>query len=199
MAKKTHRLLELVLVLALLVMSGRAASVLALPGQVVPTTAREDAAVQRIATPAGDIVQAGSCSQEDVQAAIDAASDGDFVVIPPGTCTWTTSSDSVPAVLISGKAITLQGAGVGQTIITDETGTCWNNSLIRVDGTEEKPFRIIGFTFTEVNAPTALRVSGKTPLGGMQINRLAKLKTKYAAKHFKTEAEAEAYLDSKEE
>ena len=43
------------------------------------------------------------------------------------------------------------------------------------------------------------RVVGETPLGGMQINRLAKLKTKYAAKHFKTEAEAEAYLDSKEE
>ena len=47
MAKKTHRLLELVLVLALLVMSSQAASVLALPGQVIPTTAQEDAAVQR--------------------------------------------------------------------------------------------------------------------------------------------------------
>jgi len=28
-----------------------------------------------------------------------------------------------------------------------------------------------------------------------QINRLAKLKTSYPARHFKTEKEAEAYLD----
>ncbi|MBN2416721.1 hypothetical protein JXO52_12815 [bacterium] len=42
------------------------------------------------------------------------------------------------------------------------------------------------------------RVVGKTPLGGMQINRLAKTKTKYPARHFKTEIEAEMYLDSDE-
>lgn len=40
------------------------------------------------------------------------------------------------------------------------------------------------------------RVVGKSPLGGMQINRLAKTKTKYEAKHFGTEIEAEMYLDS---
>lgn len=42
------------------------------------------------------------------------------------------------------------------------------------------------------------RVVGKTPLGGMQINRMAKTKTNYPAKHFKTEIEAEMYLDSEE-
>ena len=40
------------------------------------------------------------------------------------------------------------------------------------------------------------RVVGQTPLGGMQINRLAKVKTSYASQHFSTTEEAEAYLDS---
>lgn len=42
------------------------------------------------------------------------------------------------------------------------------------------------------------RVIGESPVGAMQINRLAKEKTKYPAKHFKTEAEAEAYLNEDE-
>ncbi len=42
------------------------------------------------------------------------------------------------------------------------------------------------------------RVVGDSPIGGMQINRLARQKTKYQARHFKTEAEAEAYLDGEE-
>jgi len=40
------------------------------------------------------------------------------------------------------------------------------------------------------------RVIGSRPLGGMQINRLAKLKTKYPSRHFATEKEALEYLDS---
>jgi hypothetical protein len=62
--------------------------------------------------------------------------------------------------LIDDKSITLQGAGIGQTVITDTTGTGWNNSLIRVNGVEGKPFRITGFTFTELNGPTAIGISG---------------------------------------
>jgi hypothetical protein len=54
---------------------------------------------------------AASCGRTDVQSAINIAKPGDTVVIPAGTCTWTAQ------VLVSEKAITLQGAGVGQTII----------------------------------------------------------------------------------
>jgi len=72
---------------------------------------------------------------------------------PPG-------DDSVPAVSIGGKSITLQGAGAGQTVITDATGTGWNNSLIRVEGVEGKPFRITGFTFTEGNGPVGIHIGG---------------------------------------
>jgi len=39
------------------------------------------------------------------------------------------------------------------------------------------------------------RVVGKSPLGAMQINRLARSETTYPSRHFVTEIEAEAYLD----
>lgn len=65
-----------------------------------------------LATPARTAdINAASCSQADVQAAIDAAVDGDRVLVPAGTCTWTVQ------VLVQNKGITLQGAGIGQTTI----------------------------------------------------------------------------------
>jgi len=54
---------------------------------------------------AGHLIKAASCSRPDVQKAIDAAADGDVVVVPPGEATWRSP------VLISEKGMTLQGAG----------------------------------------------------------------------------------------
>lgn len=71
------------------------------------------AALLAAAYPAkGATIQAAAVSVTDVISAIASASDGDTVVIPAGTATWTTK------VTIS-KAITLQGSGVGRTIIMD--------------------------------------------------------------------------------
>src|SRR6266446_837094 len=62
-------------------------------------------------------INAASPAFAAVNTAIALAANGDTVVIPAGTATWTSS-------LTIGKAITLQGAGVGQTIIKDGlTGT----------------------------------------------------------------------------
>jgi hypothetical protein len=61
------------------------------------------------------IIEAGSCSRADVATAISAAGDGDIVSIPAGSCTWAT------ALTITDKAITIQGAGVDVTTITDGT------------------------------------------------------------------------------
>jgi hypothetical protein len=149
---KTQRLLGLVLVLALLLVPGRIADVSALPGEGVSP--------KIVAAPTGNVIYAASCSQGDVQNAIGAASDGDFVMVPAGSCTWTTPAPNTPAVSISGKGITLQGASVGQTVITDGTGTSWGETLLVVDGAEGKPFRITGFTFTEGNAPVVIHISG---------------------------------------
>src|SRR5438874_12360362 len=58
------------------------------------------------------VINAASPSFGNVSTAIALAANGDTVVIPSGTATWTSS-------LTISKAITLQGAGVGQTIIKD--------------------------------------------------------------------------------
>ena len=51
-------------------------------------------------------INAASCSQADVQSAINQASNGDTITIPAGTCTWT-SGATVP----SGIGISIFGAG----------------------------------------------------------------------------------------
>jgi len=70
-------------------------------------------------------ITASSCSQAAVQTAVSAAADGDRVVVPAGTCTWTS------AVSISNKTIILEGAGsgAGGTKIVHDGG---NHTLISV-------------------------------------------------------------------
>ena len=58
---------------------------------------------------------AASCSQADVQSAINAAVDGDTINIPAGTCTWTTS------VTWTNKNINLIGAGQGSCTYTSNS------------------------------------------------------------------------------
>ncbi len=95
-------------------------------------------------------INAPSCSQTDVQAAANAAQDGDTVLVPAGTCTWFTLTSNAPALFIDKKNIILNGAGIGKTIIIDETsdaiGTKYGEHLITVEGVAGKPFRITGFT-----------------------------------------------------
>jgi hypothetical protein len=55
---------------------------------------------------------AANCSHSAVAAAIGAAVNGDTVVIPAGTCEWNRN-------LTIDKAITLQGQGIGKTVILD--------------------------------------------------------------------------------
>jgi hypothetical protein len=93
----------------------------------------------------GGTIEAQSCSQGDVQAAIEQAQDGDTVLVPAGNCTWNTTLHLEPM-----PAIVLQGAGIDQTVITDSTASGgWGNSLIWIESVEGKPFRITGFTFTD--------------------------------------------------
>jgi hypothetical protein len=70
-------------------------------------------------------ITASSCSLAAVQTAVNAAADGDRVVVPAGTCTWTS------AVSISNKTIILEGAGsgAGGTKIVHDGG---NHTLIAV-------------------------------------------------------------------
>ena len=98
-------------------------------------------------TLADNVIYAASCEQADVQAAIDSAVDGDTVMVPAGECTWTTFSIRTPSVQIVQKAITLQGAGIDKTVITDSTGSLVKEVPLSIDGQEGKPWRVTGFTF----------------------------------------------------
>ncbi len=53
---------------------------------------------------------AATCNSADVQNAINASAAGDTVIIPAGTCTWTSG------VSVSGKAISIQGSGSGRIV-----------------------------------------------------------------------------------
>ena len=59
-----------------------------------------------------NIINAVSCSESDVQNAINTAVTGDVVQIPAGNCSWTNG------ISITGKNIILQGVGKTSTVIT---------------------------------------------------------------------------------
>src|SRR6187402_272005 len=85
---------------------------------------------------------AASCENKagklDVQTAVNAASAaGDRVLIPAGTCTWTVG-------LGINKAITLQGAGVGRTLLRNGT---MNGGMIEWYLVHGKDQRLTGIEF----------------------------------------------------
>ena len=100
-----------------------------------------------------EVVKAASLSAGDVQAAINAAKDGDTVALPEGIGTWAVQ------VKMIGKGITLKGAGTGKTVIVDATpnvpsygnkyGTveAIDRKMLKIEGVEGKPWRMTGITF----------------------------------------------------
>ena len=91
-------------------------------------------------------IEAASCSQSEVQKAIDAAGNGDTVHVPAGKCSW--SSLSIP----SSKGITLAGDGGGATTIDGA-------AAISVASNAATSTRITGFTFTGIGTNNAGDVS----------------------------------------
>lgn len=94
-----------------------------------------------------------SCSFADVTTALNAAKTGDIVAIPNGNCSWSSP-------LTIAKGITLRGAGIDSTIITN-IGT---ESLIDVNLSSNVPIRITGIYFDNVSTITtrnAIDVNGK--------------------------------------
>jgi hypothetical protein len=101
-----------------------------------------DAADLRAAT-----ISAASCSRTDVNNAIASAVDGDTVLVPAGSCTWSQT------LTIVNKSISLIGAGIGQTIIngTDSStygrGTALDWTLKETGNTPPGFSRLSGFTW----------------------------------------------------
>jgi hypothetical protein len=87
---------------------------------------------------------AASCSRTDVGNAVNSAADGDTIVIPAGTCTWTTS------LAITNKILTLQGAGPNSTVIVDGVSKATYPNIPEVLVWQTKPggiSRITGIGF----------------------------------------------------
>jgi hypothetical protein len=92
--------------------------------------------VTLLAQPAGtgttsvatNAVIAASCSSTHVQAAIDAAVNGGTVVVPAGTCTWSTLV-TVPDT----KGSTVRGAGIDQTVIKTSSGMSGDFRILKID------------------------------------------------------------------
>lgn len=87
----------------------------------------------------GADIKAASCLRADVQAAVNSAVDGDRVLVPAGSCTYTGS------VTVTNKGITIQGAGIGATNITNGT----SGGLLFLVGlqTADPIFILTGITF----------------------------------------------------
>jgi len=106
-------------------------------------------------------INASSASQSDVAAAIARAANGDTVTIPGGTATWTRT-------LQIRKAITLQGAGVGVTIIKDgvQKGTLIDWTLAAGNAS-----RLTGIQFQDGGRqPYASAPGGTFHVNGSNIN-----------------------------
>ena len=69
-----------------------------------------------------ETISAASCSREDVQSAINSASDDDIVIVPAGSCTWVGGPNNDPknssGIYIKDKRITIFGAGIDSTVIS---------------------------------------------------------------------------------
>ena len=86
-------------------------------------------------------INASNASYSDVKSAIASASDGDIVIVPPGSAIWNN-------ILIITKSITLKGNGIDKTII--KSGMDDNTFLVvyRPSKPErDEYFRLTGFTF----------------------------------------------------
>lgn len=93
--------------------------------------------------------------------AIALASDGDTVTIPDGDWSWTSSSG---AALTISKAITLQGAGVGNTILRDSTSTS-NGYMLAWNTKAGFTSRMTGIEFA-LGARTTQQFNGVIVLNG---------------------------------
>jgi hypothetical protein len=91
-----------------------------------------------------DTHNASTCSYSDVSAQVSAAADGDIVSIPSGSCTWTSN------LTITDKILTIQGAGIDSTVITDGVSKADYPNVPQVLFYHTKsggPTRITGITF----------------------------------------------------
>ena len=103
-------------------------------------------------------INAATCSRADVGNAVAAATYDDIVVVPAGTCTWATT-------LTITKGITLQGAGIGSTVINSGVGSGNYVVVYNPDSTSistDRAFRITGFTWDMKNLSSGMHITNNS-------------------------------------
>ena len=88
---------------------------------------------------------AASAAYSDVASAVAGAADGDTVVIPAGTATWSSTLN------VGSKGISIIGAGTGSTIINNAAG-----KLIQWSNTNSKFVRLSGIRFNNSDNQTPI-------------------------------------------
>ena len=114
------------------------------------------------------VINARSPSFVDVSAAIGLAADGDTIVVPAGTATWSSTLFVTKGITLQGATTTDTRAGTvnDQTIILDNVQrTSSQSSIIQVTSSPTQSFRLTGFTFrpstlTTMANPGAVRLGG---------------------------------------
>jgi hypothetical protein len=134
----------------------------------------------------GAIINAASASFADVTNAVNRAVDGDTVIVPAGTATWTSTLNLSKGITLQGQT-TVNGAGTASPTVTDGTiilddvpiasGVC---PIIKITATQNQAFRITGFTFrhgsrtTQPTSGGAIHVlgtvHGSTGTGSLRID-----------------------------
>ena len=107
-------------------------------------------------------INAASCNESDVQTALTSVSaDGTTVVVPSGSCTWTTTLtyNQVYSTTIQGQTTcsgTPASSCTDNTIITDNynRSSGGDNPDLLINTVAGKSFRLTGFTFTQTNGTT---------------------------------------------
>ena len=111
-------------------------------------------------------INASSCSKADVETAITAASTGDTIVIPSGTCSWVSAVEipSGKSITIAGQTTTSRNATTYQVTATDNTIIQASSSAFRVN--ESNNVRIAGITFDGATIAIVM----PSPAIGMRID-----------------------------
>jgi hypothetical protein len=117
----------------------------------------------------GATVTAASCSAADVQTALNSASAGDTIVIPPGTCRWTTpvTWNAPPNVILKGAGSqTVVGGGDATVIIDDLNRSGYDQGVLNIGTNSSGTFRMTGITFRGSGNAPALTYNGSVRIGG---------------------------------
>jgi len=112
---------------------------------------------------------AATCNVSDVQTQINAASSGDTVTIPAGTCTWTTGVTwtAPPNVTLQGAGSqSVVGGGDATVVIDNINRSSFDAGALNITTNPSGTFRLTGITFQGSGNSSAVTFNGSLRING---------------------------------